>query len=147
MGNFQRHTHFFSVWLTHTAFSCRRSESHGLLCCSSVSRDKSIEAAFVVFTCGMDSVSEGEYEVKERACLIFLFLLDSSVSSSVLASFNSHDKDFDSLLKMPTSHPAHQIIKGFSLNIKVTHLNVSPAFHLIHCGLVKNKKTPLSLQT
>lgn len=47
------------------AFSSHRSESHGFLCVGSVSRDKSVETDFVVFTCKLDSVSEGIATVYE----------------------------------------------------------------------------------
>lgn len=54
------------------AFSSRPSESHGLRCVGSVSTDRSIETAFVLLECKMDSVSEGWMWGERRSCQIFL---------------------------------------------------------------------------
>lgn len=59
---------------TDTPFSSLLSESHGFLCIFSASGDKSIETAFVVFACDMQSVSEGKYKVKEEQVLLTGFV-------------------------------------------------------------------------
>ena len=130
MGNFQRtipqplslslslslsHTHTHTHTDTHTqrkcthtqtqAFSSCLSESHGLLCVGSVSTDKSIETAFVLLECKMNSVSEGECEVREDAVRFFLPDLSASLSafiSFILLCRHLQDRLWFTHLKMPT---------------------------------------------